>query len=113
MRTVRFQHEGLFGAVIDRIERSRGVQLEANGVDAFVRAFALREIVQPVEDIVLLEVELMTSSAPPALAMERRSGSRSITITFLAPSRTALRMQNCPTGPAPQIATISVGWMSH
>ena len=50
--------------------------------------------------------------APPAFAMSRRSGTRSIAITCLAPSRTALRIANCPTGPAPQIATVSVGSMS-
>ena len=34
-------------------------------------------------------------------------------MTCFAPSRIALRMVICPTGPQPQIATVSVGWMSH
>src|SRR5215213_3538003 len=33
--------------------------------------------------------------------------------TCLAPSRMALRIAIWPTGPQPQIATVSVGWMSH
>ena len=51
--------------------------------------------------------------APPARAMARRSGTWSIAITCLAPSRMALRIAIWPTGPAPQIATVSVGSMSH
>ena len=42
--------------------------------------------------------------APPARAMSRRSGTLSIAITCLAPSRTALRIAIWPTGPQPQIA---------
>ena len=34
-------------------------------------------------------------------------------ITRLAPSRIAERIAICPTGPQPQIATVSSGWMSH
>ena len=33
--------------------------------------------------------------------------------TCFAPSRIALRMVICPTGPQPHMATVSVGWMSH
>ena len=34
-------------------------------------------------------------------------------MTFAAPSTRALSMANWPTGPAPQTATTSLGWMSH
>ena len=51
--------------------------------------------------------------APPARAMSRRSGTRSMAITCFAPSSTAERIAIWPTGPQPQIATVSVGWMSH
>ena len=46
--------------------------------------------------------------------MRRRSGTLlplSIAITFAAPSSIALRIVNCPTGPQPQTATVSSGWM--
>ena len=33
-------------------------------------------------------------------------------MTCSAPSRMALRIVICPTGPQPQIATVSPGWMS-
>ena len=51
--------------------------------------------------------------APPARAIARRSGTLSMQITCLAPSNTALRMANCPTGPPPHTATVSVGSMSQ
>ena len=51
--------------------------------------------------------------APPASRHLRRSGTRSIAMTCLAPSRMALRIAIWPTGPQPQTATVSVGWMSH
>ena len=46
-------------------------------------------------------------SAPPASAMARRSGTSSIAITRPAPIISAERMVNWPTGPQPQIATVS------
>ena len=51
--------------------------------------------------------------APPASAMASRSGIRSIAITLEAPSRMALRIAICPTGPQPHTATVSSGSMSH
>ena len=45
--------------------------------------------------------------APAACASASRSGTVSIAITRSAPSRKALRIANWPTGPQPQIATVS------
>jgi hypothetical protein len=56
-----------------------------------------------------LSVSKLIGTAPPAFAMLSRSGTRSMAITSLAPRRTALRIAIWPTGPAPQIATVSVG----
>ena len=41
------------------------------------------------------------------LAIARRSGTRSMAMTRSAPSSQQLWMQNCPTGPQPQTATVS------
>jgi hypothetical protein len=51
--------------------------------------------------------------APAAFAMDRRSGRRSMAMTWRAPSNMAERIAIWPTGPQPQFATVSVGWMSH
>jgi hypothetical protein len=51
--------------------------------------------------------KLMTSAFPFSSAMRNRSGTRSIAMTRPAPSIQALWMQNCPTGPQPQTATVS------
>ena len=45
--------------------------------------------------------------------MLSRSGTQSIATTWRAPRRIAARIANWPTGPAPQIATVSSGSMSH
>src|ERR1044072_5157339 len=50
-------------------------------------------------------------SAPPSLAIISRSGTVSMAMTRPAPSRNALRIANCPTGPQPHTATVSPGWM--
>jgi hypothetical protein len=52
---------------------------------------------------------MQNRSASPARAMPSRSGRQSSAITCFAPSNTALRIAIWPTGPAPQIATVSAG----
>jgi hypothetical protein len=86
------------------------MRFHANGVDAFLRALALRQFLDAVDDAFLLEVD---RDRPTALAIDRRSGTRSMQMTCFAPSRTALRIAIWPTGPAPHIATVSVGFRSH
>ncbi len=51
--------------------------------------------------------------APASFARARRSGTLSMAITRLAPSRKAERTENWPTGPAPIPAMVSPGWMSQ
>ena len=46
-------------------------------------------------------------------AMRSRSGTSSIAITRSAPSRNALRIAICPTGPQPHTAIVSPRWMSQ
>ena len=53
------------------------------------------------------------ASAPPSIARRSRSGTSSIAMTRSAPSRNALRIANCPTGPQPHTATVSPRWMSQ
>ena len=54
--------------------------------------------------------------APASRAIFSRSGTilpLSMAMTRPALSSMALRMANCPTGPQPQIATVSSGWTLH
>ena len=43
--------------------------------------------------------------------MRSRAGTQSMAITFSAPSISALAIAICPTGPQPQTAMMSPGWM--
>ena len=52
-------------------------------------------------------------SAPAARLIANRSGTSSMLTTRSAPSMNALRMANCPTGPAPQTATTSPPFRSQ
>ncbi len=51
----------------------------------------------------------MVSALPLSCAIASRSGTLSMAITRPAPSIQALWMANCPTGPQPQMATVSPG----
>ena len=51
--------------------------------------------------------------APASAAIARRSGTVSMAITRSAPSRKALRMANCATGPQPNTAIVSPPLMSQ
>ena len=82
----------------------------AHRVDALLRPLAIGQVVQAFDNALLVEVD---GRAPPACAIARRSGTLSMAMTCFAPSRIALRMVICPTGPQPHMATVSVGWMSH
>jgi hypothetical protein len=49
--------------------------------------------------------------SPPAWAIARRSGTSSMAMMRPAPIISAERMANWPTGPQPQMATVSPGWI--
>ena len=84
-------------------------RLGADGVDAGVGAAAVGQLLDPLVDILLHEIEDARRRPPAPCA--RRSGTVSMAMTRSAPSRKALRMANCPTGPQPQIAIVSPAWM--
>src|SRR4051812_20313654 len=57
MRPVGLEHHRLLGAVHHRVDRVRGVRLEPDRVDAFLRALAAGQLFEPLEHAFLVEVD--------------------------------------------------------
>ena len=57
VRTIGFQHHGLFGTVVHRIDRAGRMCLKANSVDALFRTLASGKLVQSLYDTFLFEVD--------------------------------------------------------
>ncbi len=56
---------------------------------------------------------MISTRLSSAWAMASRSGTSSMAMTRPAPSTRAEWMAKSPTGPQPQTATVSSGWMSQ
>ena len=96
MRPVALGHHRLLDAIVHGIDVARDVGLHADAIDALLRALATGELLQALDDALLVEVDGDRRRRPRA--MSRRSGTRSIAITCLAPSSTALADRHLPDG---------------
>jgi hypothetical protein len=83
-----------------------GRRLAPDRINSAVRPAPRGTRLQLVIDVGIGEIDV---SAPPASAMASRSDTSSITMLRPAPSISAERIANWPTGPQPQIATVSPG----